>query len=383
MSDHRAARIRSLVHSYIRRMSRECDRLGGVNLGQGICDLPTHDEVRLRTIEAIESQQNTYSPCEGASVLREAVAEKMRAYNGIACDPETEVVVTVGSTGAFANVCWAFLDPGDEVILFEPFYGYHLNTVRVAGGTPRFVALHGRGGEIDESKLAKAFSDRTKLVVVNTPCNPSGKVFSRDELGLIARLCSQWDAIAVTDEIYEYILYDGARHVSLATIDGMQDRTITISGFSKTFSITGWRLGYAVAPRELAGPLALVNDVLYVCAPTPLQHGVAQAMQRVPASYYSELAADYQRKRDFWVGAMKASGFDPWVPRGAYYLLAGFSERGYRDDHEAAMKLLEEHRVAAIPGSSFFAGDQGSRLLRFCFAKSMPELEEAARNLSA
>ncbi|MEQ8768665.1 MAG: pyridoxal phosphate-dependent aminotransferase, partial [Planctomycetota bacterium] len=244
----RAKRAEGLKQSDIRRMSVECARVDGVNLGQGICDLPLHPAVQAGTIRAIEAGNNAYSPLEGAIELRRAIAKKAELFNGFTCDPETGIVVTVGATGAFAGVCLAYLDPGDEVILFEPYYGYHLNTLKVVGGTPRFVTLHGREFEIDFDELEKAFSKKTKMIVVNTPGNPSGKVFTREELTRIGELCRKHDVLMVTDEIYEYIVYPGAEHVSPASIAELKDITLTMSGFSKTFSITGWRLGYVAGP---------------------------------------------------------------------------------------------------------------------------------------
>lgn len=377
----RAKRIQGLTQSDIRRMSRECARVGGVNLGQGICDLPLHPAVQEATAAAIEGGHNTYAPSEGAIELRRAIARKNETFNGFACDPETDVVVAVGATGAFAIVCLGYLEPGDEVILFEPYYGYHLNTLKVVGGVPRFVTLHGRDFAIDFDELEQAFGERTKMIVVNTPGNPSGKVFTREELKRIGELCEQHDALLVTDEIYEYIVYPGAEHVSAASIDGLRERTLTISGFSKTFSITGWRLGYVAGPAELLAPLSLVNDLFYVCAPTPLQHGIAAALEKVEPSYYEEMALDYLKKRDFFAAALIEAGFDPWLPAGAYYMLADFERFGFADDREAAAALLERAHVATVPGSAFYRGEPGNRVLRFCYAKPMEDLEKAAESL--
>ncbi len=377
----RAKRAEGLRQSDIRRMSVECARVDGVNLGQGICDLPLHPAVLAGTAAAIEAGHNAYSPLEGAIELRQAIAKKCESFNRFRCDPEREVVVTVGATGAFANVCLSYLDPGDEVILFEPYYGYHLNTLKLIGGEPRFVTLHGREFDINFDELAAAFGERTKMIVVNTPGNPSGKVFTREELLQIGELCRRHDVLLVTDEIYEYIVYPGAEHVSPASIDELRECTLTMSGFSKTFSITGWRLGYVAGPAELVEPLGLVNDLFYVCAPTPLQHGIAYALEQVEPSYYESLARDYLGKRDFFAAVLQEIGFDPWVPDGAYYMLADFRALSFKDDLEAAKTLLEKAHVATVPGSAFYRGAPGDRVLRFCYAKPMEDLEKAAQSL--
>jgi len=376
-----ARRIQDLVQSDIRRMSRENERAGGINLGQGICDQPTPDLIKDETIGAIRADRNAYSRLEGIDPLRAAIAAKMASYNNVPCDPETEVVVTVGSTGGFAIACLALLEPGDEAILFSPFYSYHLNLITLCGATPRFVTMRPPDWEFDPAALRAAFTDRTRIVVVNTPSNPSGKVYTTDELRLIADLCQQRGVIAVTDEIYEYILYDGRRHVSLASLPGMEDRTVTLSGFSKTYSMTGWRLGYVVAARDIAARLGVLNDLLYICAPTPLQHGVAAAFS-LPQSYYDELKASYAEKLEMISGALSDSGFGVFRPQGSYYLLADVSRLGQPDDREAAAWLLKTVGVTSIPGSSFYANpEDGSQQVRLCFAKKTEELEEACRRL--
>jgi aminotransferase len=369
------------VQSDIRRMSRENERVGGINLGQGICDQPTPDLIKDETISAIRADRNAYSRLEGIDPLRASIAAKMASYNNVRCDPETEVLVTVGSTGGFAIACLALLEPGDEAILFSPFYSYHLNLITMCGATPRFVTMRPPDWAFDPAALRAAFTDRTRIVVVNTPSNPSGKVYTTDELRLVADLCQQRGVIAVTDEIYEYILYDGRRHVSLASLPGMEDRTVTLSGFSKTYSMTGWRLGYVVAARDIASRLGVLNDLLYICAPTPLQHGVAAAFS-LPPSYYDELKASYAEKLEMISGALNDSGFGVFRPQGSYYLLADVSRLGQPNDREAAAWLLETVGVTSIPGSSFYANpEDGSHQVRLCFAKKIEELEEACRRL--
>ena len=373
-------RLGGLVQSDIRRMSRECERIGGINLVQGICDLPTIPEVAEGAIEAIESHRATYSRLEGIDILREKIARKVGALNGFNVDPETQIVVTVGSTGGFATAAMATLNPGDEVILFEPYYGYHLNTLKVLGVVPKFVALAAPDWEIDFEALRSAFTTRTRAVVICTPSNPSGKVFSREELEMIGALCNEYGAWAITDEIYEYIVYDGRKHLSMASLDSCRDLTITISGFSKTFSITGWRIGYVAAPETVAAKIGLLNDLFYVCAPTPLQWGVARGLD-VGNEYYADLCASYQKKRDMLADAVRDAGMEPSVPQGAYYMLADIRGAGFSTDKEAANALLQRTGVAAVPGSAFHQSNRGETMLRFCFAKDFDVLEDACNRI--
>jgi len=372
-------RLRGLVQSDIRRMSRECERVGGINLGQGICDLPTIPELVDGACDAIASSKATYSKFEGIDPLRERIARKIERFNGFTVDPAREVVVTVGSTGGFAASAMATLNPGDEVILFEPYYGYHLNTLKVLGVETKYVPLNLPDWSIDFDALRAAFGPKTRGIVVCTPSNPCGKVFTPDELRKIAELCREFGAWCYTDEIYEYIVYDGRRHVSMASID--RDVTITISGFSKTFSVTGWRIGYVAADARVAASIGLVNDLFYVCAPTPLQWGIARALE-IGDDYYRNLAADYEKKRDLLADALTGGGFRPFVPQGAYYMLAEIPD-GFADAREAAMALIEEAGVASVPGPSFYASARGDKLLRFCFAKDFGALEEACRRVRA
>ncbi|HVS32952.1 MAG TPA: pyridoxal phosphate-dependent aminotransferase [Thermoanaerobaculia bacterium] len=376
-----SSRLDGLVQSDIRRMSRECERVGGINLGQGICDLPTIPELIEGATGAIASSKATYSKFEGIDSLREKIARKIGRFNGYRVDPARELVVTVGSTGGFAAAAMATLNPGDEVILFEPYYGYHLNTLKVLGVETKFVPLRLPDWSIDFDQLRRTFSKRTKGIVVCTPSNPCGKVFTRDELEKIGVLCREFGAWALTDEIYEYIVYDGRRHVSMASIESCRDVTITISGFSKTFSITGWRIGYVAADPRVAQAIGLVNDLFYVCAPTPLQWGVARALE-IGDEYYRGLATDYAKKRDMLASALQAGGFKPYLPQGAYYMLAEVPEE-FSSARQAADALIENARVASVPGPSFYASGGGDRLLRFCFAKDFGALEEACRRLRA
>jgi aminotransferase len=372
-------RLRGLVQSDIRRMSRECERVGGINLGQGICDLPTIPELIEGACDAIASSKATYSKFEGIDILRERIAAKCERFNGFSVDPATELVVTVGSTGGFAAATMATLNAGDEVILFEPYYGYHLNTLKVLGIETKFVPLQLPDWSIDFDALRAAFGPKTRGIVVCTPSNPCGKVFTRDELEKIAALCHEFNAWCFTDEIYEYITYDGREHLSMAAVD--KEIAITISGFSKTFSVTGWRIGYVAADKRVIGPIGLVNDLFYVCAPTPLQWGIARALE-IGDDYYRALSADYAKKRDLLADALREGGFRPFVPQGAYYMLAGIPE-GFTDAREAAMTLINEAGVASVPGASFYSGGGGDRLLRFCYAKDIAALTEACKRLAA
>ncbi|MBH24666.1 MAG: aminotransferase [Myxococcales bacterium] len=382
MSVRKSKRIEGLVQSDIRRMTLECNRLGGINLGQGICDMPTPPEVLEATQAAVAEDLSVYSRYDGVEPLRAQIAAKMEAHNKRPTDPESEVVVTIGSTGAFACTCQAMLNPGDEVILFEPYYGYHRNTLTVAGCVPRFVPLAPPDWKLDRAMLDAVVTDKTRAILINTPSNPSGKVFGREDLEVIAGFCQENDLLAITDEIYEYIVYDDAEHISLATLPGMRERTVTMSGFSKTFSITGWRLGYAVAPPEIAGPIGLVNDLCYICAPSPLQYGVAHGMAKLNDSYYTQMRDMYQVKRDQICAVLEAAGLPPIRPQGAYYVLADVSRLGRSTAREASMAILEQVGVASVPGSAFFTGEVGESLVRFCYAKEDEVLEAACERLA-
>ncbi len=375
-------RFGSLVQSDIRRMTRECDRLGGINMGQGICDLPTPLPVAEGAIEAIRQNRAVYSPYEGIAPLRKQIARVLGA-DGLEVDPDREIVVTIGATGAFAAALVSLLDPGDEILLFEPYYGYHRNQAAILGLTCRSVTLEAGSWRLDPETLRRAVGPKTRAVVVNTPANPSGKVFGEADLDAIGALCREHDLLAITDEIYDHILYDGRRHLRLAARPGMSDRTVTISGFSKTFSVTGWRLGYAAAVPALAGPIGLAADLLCVCAPTPLQWGAARGLESLPPSFYTELSADYQRKRDQFLSALGRAGLVARPPEGAYYVLADISGLGFTSASEAARSLLEDGKVAAIPGTAFYDGPEGERFLRFCFAKDDESLDVACQRVEA
>ncbi len=379
--DRRSRRIEFLEQSDIRRMSEECARLDGLNLGQGICPLPSPPEVLDGAAEAVREDLSTYSSFRGAEPLRAAISEKLVSYNGLDVGPD-DIVVTIGATGAFASAMQGLFDPGDEIAMFEPYYGYHVNAARGAGLNCSFIPLEPPTWDISRSTIEAGLSDDTRAIVVNTPVNPSGKVMSRQELEVVARVCRKHDLIAITDEIYEYFLYGDQDHISLATLPGMDERTVTISGFSKTFAITGWRLGYAAAPESLLEPIGLVNDLHYVCAPTPLQHGVARAMERLSEDYYTRMAEDFETRRDLFCEALEEAGLHPYWPNGAYYVLADVRSLGEPSARDAAMTILREAGVASVPGSAFFDSEVGEGLVRFCYAQPQDVLRQAAEQLT-
>ena len=374
----RAART---VQSEIRVMTLECEKVKGVNLAQGVCDTEVPAPVREGAQRAIDAGTNSYTRAEGLAPIRRAIAEKMRRFNGLACDPETEVIVHSGSTGAFYTSCLALLDPGDEVILFEPYYGYHLNTLVAAEAVPAFVTLRAPRWEFSAEELERAVTPRTRAIMINSPANPSGKVFTRQELEWIAAFAVRHDLIVFTDEIYEYFVYEG-RHISPATLPGMRERTVTISGYSKTFSITGWRVGYTVCDPRWAQAIAYFHDLIYVCAPAPLQIGVAEGIARLPEEFYAGIAQEYVRKRDLLCDTLQEISLAPSVPKGAYYVLADASILPGANSKQKAMSLLHATGVATVAGSAFYHGSDGDNLVRFCFAKNDRDLEEACRRLS-
>jgi len=378
----RSHRLADLAQSEIRAMTRACNAAGGINLGQGICDLPTPALVRDAAVRAIEDDRSTYSYAEGLLELREKIAAKLARTNGIEADPEGEIVVTTGSAGSFTCAIHGLLDPGDGLLVLEPFYGYHVNAALVAGLDVQTLRLEAPDFAFTADALRGALRENTRAVVICTPSNPSGKMFSRAELEQLADVARERDLLVITDEIYEEIRYDGREHLSPATVSDLASRTVTIMGLSKTFSITGWRLGYAVAPRAMAEAMTLVHDLFYICAPTPLQYGVAAGFG-APASFFEQMRADYARKRSVLCDALDAAGLTPIVPQGSYYTLADTARLDAPDARSAAGTLLERTGVAAVPGTAFYGGGGGEGLLRFCYAKDDAELEEAARRLRA
>ena len=383
-----AERTNELKQSNIRAITLLLQGRDGINLGQGICDMPTPDPIKRGAHAAIDSDQSIYSHYGGIIELRKALMTKSLQYNKIPVSAPDEIMVTVGSTGAFVAAMITLLNPGDEVIVFEPYYGYHANLLSVMGAKQKFVSTVGPDWGIDFDYVESLITPRTKAILVNTPGNPSGKVWSREELTRVAGLLEKHDLFAITDEIYEYMLYDGREHISLASIPGAFDRTITLSGFSKTYNMTGWRLGYAVGPEAIISKMGLLSDLIYICAPTPLQHGVAEAFY-MNDSFFTEMGEAYARKRELMCTTLEEIGFlVPW-PQGSYYVLADFSPLrsrfdGFEDDMAASTTLVERAGIGTVAGRSFFDKDEdGSSCLRFCFAKEYPVLEEACRRLRA
>ncbi len=374
-------RVQRFPESVIREMTRVAAIHGAVNLSQGYPDFDPPRELVEAAKLALDNGHNQYSITWGAQELRDAIVRKAKAFNGIDADPESNVVVTCGSTEAMMAAMLSLVNPGDEVVIFEPFYENYGPDAVVSGAKPRHVPMRWPDWHVDDEDLKAAFTPRTKAVVVNTPNNPTGKVLTRDELRLLADLCADHDVVAVTDEIYEHIVYDDARHVSLATVGDMAERTITINGLSKTYSATGWRVGWAIAPKTLAAAMRRIHDFLTVGAPHPLQIAAVTALG-LPEAYYADLARTYRAKRDLVVTGLQAAGFDCRSPGGAYYVMADFSRFPFEDDWAFAMYLVERLGVATVPGSSFYAdpGD-GKGYVRFMFSKKDSTLAEALRRL--
>lgn len=362
-------------------MSVECERMGGINMAQGICDTELPAQVAEGAIEAIHEGRNIYSRLDGIAPLRAAIAEKLARRNHIEADPNTQIIITNGATGALYSAALALLNPGDEVILFEPFYGYHWSTMLSLRVTPVAVPLEAPNWLLDLDRLRNSITPRTRAIIVNSPLNPSGKVFTRAELEAIAVLAIEHDLFVLTDEIYENFLFDGAEHISLATLPGMAERTITISGFSKTFSITGWRIGYLVASPKIIPTIGYFHDLTYICAPSPLQYGALKGMLELPESFYNNLAGEYQQKRDQICAALTTAGLNPTIPQGAYYVLADAARVPGKTASERARVLLAAVGVASVPGSAFFVNG-GETLLRFCFGKRQPDLDRACAAIS-
>ena len=371
-----------IVQSTIRTMSVECDRVGGINLAQGVCDTEVPAVVRRAAEAAIEAGFNQYTRLDGIARLRNAIAQKLARQNGIEADPDSEILVASGATGGFDAACRALLNPGDEVILFEPYYGYHYATLVGQHCRPALVSLNPPDYASVSDSIAEAISPRTRGIMINTPANPSGKVFSREELLEILRIATDHDLFIFTDEIYEHFVYNGQRHISPATLPGAAERTITISGFSKTFSITGWRVGFVYASARWIPAISYFHDLAYVCAPSALQHGVAAGLEELPESFYSDLVRDYQKKREMICEALRVAGLEPSVPAGSYYVLADAAKVPGENSIEKAMNLLHLTGVASVPGQAFFQRGRGDNLLRFCFAKTNVDLEEACQRLS-
>jgi aspartate/methionine/tyrosine aminotransferase len=376
----------SFTESVIREMTRLNLQLNGperaVNFAQGFPDFSTDARILEAAEKALRDGFNQYATTWGAPQLRQAVARKQSAAWGREVDPETEVTVSCGATEAMIAAMLAAVDPGDEVIVFEPFYENYGPDCILSGAVPRYVTLRGDDWSFDEAELRRAFNGKTRAIVVNTPHNPTGKVYSQAELELIAQLCVEHDAIAITDEIYEHLVYRG-RHISLATLPGMRERTITISGASKTYSVTGWRIGWLIAPPELSAGIRKVHDFLTVGAAHPLQVAIATALE-LPPSFYVELLGDYQERRDAIVSGLRECGFEVQAPDGAYYVMAGIEKFGFHDDVEFARHLIEKSAVATVPASSFYhEPSKGRHQVRFSFPKKIDTIERGLRALRA
>ena len=377
---HTATRTRGFTESVIRSMTRLAQQHDAINLAQGFPNFPCPDVLKEAAAKAIRDDINQYAITWGSRRLRHALAKKYADWYGMDVDPERHVTVTCGATEAMAAALMAIVDPGDEVVIFEPFYENYGPDAILCGATPVFVPIL-PGEPLDLDRVRAAFSPRTRAIIVNTPNNPTGRVFTRAEMDAIAELCRKHDVWAVTDEIYEHIRYDG-EHIPMATLGGMADRTITISGSSKTFSVTGWRIGTIVAPEEVSVGIRKVHDFLTVGAPAPLQEGIAAALETLGRDYYEGLAGEYRERRDILVPALCEAGFQCSTPAGAYYVLSDFTALSDKPDDEFAFWLTKEIGVAPVPGSSFYSRPAlGRKQVRFAFCKTLPMLKAAADKL--
>jgi aminotransferase len=381
-----SGKVEQFTESVIRDMTRQAMLYGAVNLAQGFPDFPAPREIKEAAQEAIAGDVNQYAITWGARNLRDAIAWQMQEAQGISVDPETQITVCCGSTEAMISTLLAVCNAGDEVVIFEPFYENYGPDSILSGAKPRFVKLRPPpmpDGQwtFDERELRAAFHEHTKAIILNTPNNPTGKVFSDAELELIRDLCVEFNVLAITDEIYEHILYDGAQHISIASLEGMSERTVTINGLSKSYSVTGWRVGWTVASLAITNAIRKVHDFLTVGAPAPLQEAGAIALG-MPASYYQRLASAYRARRDRLMPALAEAGFQCFRPRGAYYVMTDINAFGFEDDVTFTQYLVKEIGVAAVPGSSFYHDPRdGRRQVRFAFCKRDETLDEAARRL--
>lgn len=373
------ARITEIfTESVIREMTRICDAVGGYNLSQGFPDFKSPKAIKEAAIKAINEGWNQYPVTFGEPELREAISKKANDYNRIKCNPETDITVTCGATEAMIATLKAIINPGDEIIVFEPFYENYGPDAILSGATPRYVTLNAPDWEFSFEELERTFNEKTKAIIINTPHNPTGKVFSKQELEEIARLCIKWDSYAITDEIYEHILYDGEKHISLATVPGMENRTITINSISKTYSVTGWRVGWAIADKLITERIRKVHDFLTVGAPTPFQHAAVVALS-FDEEYYVNLQKHYAKARKLLYDILDKTGFKPYLPKGSYYIITEVDDLMNRmkidDDFTFSRKLIEDTGVATVPGSSFYSNsEKGRTQVRFCFCKKWDTL---------
>jgi aspartate/methionine/tyrosine aminotransferase len=379
-------KVSHFTESVIREMTRQAMLYGAVNLAQGFPDFSAPNEIKQAAQQAVAADINQYAITWGAKNLRNAIARQMGVWQGITVDPEKEITVCCGSTEAMISTLLAVCNAGDEVVIFEPFYENYGPDSVLSGANPKFVKLRppkdaSSEWTFDEKELRRAFDKHTKAIILNTPNNPTGKVFTRTELELIRDLCVKFDVLAITDEIYEHILYDGTQHISMVSLDGMRDRTVTINGMSKTYSVTGWRVGWAVAPEKITNAIRKVHDFLTVGAPAPLQEAGAAALS-LPPEYYAKLAEGYCVRRDQLIPALTSAGFRCFLPRGAYYVMTDISDFGFEDDVSFAKYLVQDIGVACVPGSSFYRDPKdGAKQVRFAFCKKPLTLDEAARKL--
>lgn len=362
-------------------MTRACNDVNGINMAQGICDLDVPREIIQGSQQAMDQGYNIYMPCEGFPDLRTAVARRMKTCHGMDVDPESQVFISAGATGAFFSVCMALFNPGDEVILFEPYYGYHTATLKAMNLNPVFTRMAPPDWTIDWDHLSSLITPKTRGMVINTPGNPSGKVFSRSELEQLGNLAEKHDLFILTDEMYEWFVYDGYRHIPPASLPGLANRTVTISGFSKIFSVTGWRLGYAICPPDITLAASHMNDLIYVCAPSPLQVGACEGLLSLPQGYYDAITDEHRIKRDTFCAVLSEIGLTPYIPKGAYYVLADIARVPGSDDRDKVMHILSKTGIASVPGRAFYHDDAGKNLARFCFAKKPDVLDEACERM--
>ena len=385
-SRHVSQKASSFTESVIREMTREALKHGAVNLSQGFPDFSAPEDIKRKAMEAIAADVNQYAITWGSKDFRDAIARKTRAYLGLEIDPETEITVTCGSTEGMIAAMMATVDPGEEVIVFEPFYENYAPDAILSDARPRHVPLRAPDWSFDREELRSAFNEKTKAIIVCNPNNPTGKVFTQDEMEFIAGLCQEFDALCFTDEIYEHILYprEGAdiRHISMAQIEGMRDRTVVVNSMSKTYSVTGWRVGYCIAPPAITSGIRKVHDFLTVGAAAPLQAAGAYALS-LPQEYYDTMQSEYRARRDLLLPVLEAAGFKTFVPDGAYYIMTDIAAFGFFDDVEFTRHLIREVGVACVPGSSFYSQPSlGKQQVRFCFCKKDETLHAAADRLS-
>lgn len=370
----------TIEQSHIRSMTRACNAINGINMAQGVCDLEVPRAVIEGAYAAMNEGINIYTPTEGLPRLRQAIADKMKRFYDVEIIP-AQVLVSDGATGAFYTACMALLNPLDEVILFEPYYGYHRSTLTSLGVVPTFVRLVAPEWTLDMEALEAIVTPKTRAMVICNPANPSGKVYTREELEAIGVFAEAHDLIVFSDEMYEHFLYGGAVHIPALSIPSLANRCVTMSGFSKVFSVTGWRLGYAIAPHSVIEAMAQLNDLIYVCAPAPLQIGAAAGLEQLGDEYYAELSRIHEHKRDIFCAALRDAGLTPSVPAGAYYVMCDISSVPGADDREKVMHILEKTGVAAVPGRAFYHDGAGRNLARFCYSKPLAVLEEASERI--